>query len=439
MMSEKLRTAYIGTGVVGRRALQIDLSNPEVNDDISVVKGGYNGDTRSLPLIKDLKDIRERNPSRDIALYITDTVFDNQQKKFVLLTEEKLLEKIEENKAILQSHDLQLRGIFTHNPSGREMLASRAGIRLFNPANHDILNDFTDKYVTAENFAFLNKHRRQGTPITVQGGTKPVSLIPTYLVFGTHTEYLAYPKLSDATVMSCNTHALTYAATIAVRHQQAKSIDALLLRRFADEEDADKKYKAEDTKLEPNSHHAEDIKRAAIWLRGTPLTTNAAKLPHRYCHFAELSINYERPLSQAEFEHIIELYKNTSVTAYSNTPLFPKNYAPVIERHEKLGQAAHHLKSLMLDIEFPDGDAIITSLYAEPEGSMRLYIQIATQQRSITVPTTVTQNHINRHHHKTQEELSPIEAFRYVMGNHSYAGRRIGNIKYDVERALRHL
>ncbi len=167
-------------------------------------------------------------------------------------------------------------------------------------------------------------------------------------------------------VVSCNTTGYSRIIKPLAENHKIKHIEAFLIRRGADLNDAKgSALNAVDWKAK--SHHADDVKSVI----DVPITSIAFKVPHTHCHLNSMSITFDGDAPKKD--DFYELFRNERVAVLNSA-----------STSSQIVEAARDIGLKRFDTFMP---ALLMNTFMA--GNNSVFISFAVPQESIVVPENV--------------------------------------------------
>jgi glyceraldehyde-3-phosphate dehydrogenase (NAD(P)) len=283
--------------------------------------------------------------------------------------------------AVRKHEKIKFIGASKYTPDGDARLANMLGVKLFVPAEKrkdfeakgisvsgsvDEMIGASDIIVDASSDGNGMKNKatyiQKGKPALFQGGEE--ASIGTS--FNARSNFDSCRGADYIRVVSCNTTAFCRLIKPLAENYKIKHIDAFLIRRGSDPNDA-KGSALNSVEWKSKSHHADDV-RTVI---DVPVTSVAFKVPHTISHVNSMQIEFDEAPSK---DDLYELYRKESRVALLNSA---SQSAQIMEAARDLGLKRY--------------DTFVVSLLMNTFMSDRnkIFFSFSVPQESIVIPENV--------------------------------------------------
>ncbi len=164
-------------------------------------------------------------------------------------------------------------------------------------------------------------------------------------------------------VVSCNTTGYCRIIKPISENYKIKHIDAFLVRRGADPNDA-KGSSLNAVEWKANSHHADDVRT----IIDVPISSIAFKIPHTHCHVNSMKMTFDGEIPSKE--DIFDLFKSERVLVLNNA-----------STSSQIVEAARDIGMKRFDLFIP---ALLMNTFMANDNE--IFISFAVPQESVTVP-----------------------------------------------------
>lgn len=287
--------------------------------------------------------------------------------------------------AISKHSKLKLVGISKYTPDQDAKLANSNGFNVFVPK--DSMKNFESKGVdvagsvddmitnseivvdaSADGKGMQNKqtvYQPRSKNAIFQGGEDETV---ADVSFNARSNFEKANKKQFVRVVSCNTTGYCRLIKPLLENYKIKYINAFLIRRGADLNDA-KGSALNAVEWKAHSHHAHDVQSV---LGDIPMASIAFKVPHTHSHINSMSIVFEKSIPNKD--DLIDVYSKESRVAVLNTA----------STSSQIVEAAR-------DLELPRNDTFVVSLLANTieinDGGV--FFSFSVPQESIVVPENI--------------------------------------------------